>query len=102
MAGAAGEAAQAFEAPSAGPLDRVAALAMTVRRASANTQTAACGDFLVALVIAAVGDEFACDGELRERFLQQPRGLGEGAQEGRGRSAARRLRGARAQAARAP
>jgi len=33
------------------------------------------GDFLVALVVAAFGDEFACDGELRAGFLQQPRGL---------------------------
>ena len=59
---------------------------MTVRRASANPQTAACGDFLVALVITAVGDEFARDGELRERFLQQPRGLG--GVGGRGRAGA--------------
>ena len=34
------------------------------------------GDFLVALVVAAFGDEFARDGELRAGFLLEPRGLG--------------------------
>jgi hypothetical protein len=44
------------------------------------------GDFLVALVVAAFGDEFARDRELRVGFLQQPRGLG--GVGGRGRAGA--------------